>query len=101
MIRPRDALPAVVAIHRPEAPAYGCNRANADRAALRVDLLDVTQPAPRRSVAPIGKRVGEHLTGGEPVFFRLPQNTVEMLEHSVHAGVADNSHQMEPGPRPG
>ena len=88
-------LPAIVTVHRPEAPAHGRNRPDADRTALGIDLLNVTQTAVRRRVAAIGERVDKNLVRRQTVLLGLPQNAVEMLKHPVHAGVAYNAHQME------
>jgi hypothetical protein len=99
-IRLAHALPAVVAIHRPEAPAHGSDPAHADGAALLVHLLHVAESTLRRRVAAVGERMDEHLVRAEPVLLRLAEDAVEVLEHAVHAGIADDAHQVEPCARP-
>ena len=75
------------------------DRAHANRAALFVNLLHISDPAVRRCIASVRERMDENLPGAEPVLLRLPQNAIEVLKHAVHAGIADNAHQVQPRAR--
>jgi hypothetical protein len=43
----------------------------------------------------------EHLAGCESVLLRLTEDSVKMLQHAVHSGIAHDTQQVQPRSRPG
>ena len=90
-----DALPTVVAIHRPEPATDRRDFANPDFPTFRVHLFDVANATFGRCVATISKRVNKNLR--DAIFLGLLQNAINMIEHAMNAGIAHNPHEMEFG----
>ena len=49
----------------------------------------------RRRIAAIGEAVDKNLRLRQAVIFRLLQNPVKVLEHSVHAAVGHDAHDVQ------
>jgi len=89
------ALPTIITVHRPKTSAHRRDGADADLAALRFDLLNEAEPALRRRVAPVGEPMDENLRLRQAVVFRLLQDSVKVLKHTVHAAVGHDAHHVQ------
>ena len=91
-IRLLDAVPALVAVHRPVAAGDAC-RSRPCRRACSTSCATIARAALRRRVAPVEERVHDDRT---PARSRAVDEREEVLERAVHPAVRDEAEEVQP-----